>query len=232
MAMCEKCGAHLEEGMKYCDKCGSDITVQSSEDTIAKELKSLEVTEDVTPAVSGGIIEQIENAVFTYIPHPFTKMGDRTSLMVGLGSLAVLAITYLVCFFSFMAEMCLPIAVGVSVGDAEISGASSLWMIAHFVFNLFPVFFVVKAFLQKKYRLYAIFVSAFVFVLTIFSLISWGMCEPANYLEAVTVYLDSPGSIAWFAFVDALSEAWYLKIIFSLGAIFGFGVDYIVNKGN
>lgn len=232
MAMCEKCGAHLEEGMKYCDKCGSDITVQSSEDTIAKELKSLEVNEDTATPGSGGIMDQIENAVFTYIPQPFTKIGDRTSLMVGLGSLAVLAITYLVCFFSFMAEMCLPISFGISVGDTEVSGASTLWMIAHFVFNLFPIFFVVKAFLTKKYRLYAIFVSAFIFVLTVFSLISWGMCEPTSYIDAVTVYLDSPGSIAWFAFVDALSEAWYLKMIFSLGAIFGFGVDYIVNKGN
>ncbi len=231
MAMCEKCGAHLEEGMKYCDKCGSDVTVQSAQETIANELKELNVEEPVKEAAYG-IKGQIENAVFSYLPHPFTKVGDRTSLMIGLGSLAVLAVTYLVCFFSFMAEMCLPIGVGVSVEGIDINSASPIWMIAHFVFNLFPIFFLVKAFLTQRYRLYTIFVAAFVFILTIFSLISWGMCEPADYMEAFTVYSDSPGSVAWFAFVDSLSEAWYLKILFSLGAIFGFGVDYIVNKGN
>lgn len=230
MAMCEKCGAHLEEGMKYCDKCGSDVTVQSAEQTIANELKDLNDVEAViTPA--SGIIGRLEKLINAYLPHPFTKMGDRTSLMIGLGCLAVLSVTYLVCFFAFMAEMCLPIGIGISVEGMGIDGASPIWMIAHFVFNLFPIFFLIKAFLTKKYRLYVVFVAAFIFVLTLFSLISWGMCEPGNYVEAVSVYSDSPGSIAWFTFVDSLSEAWYLKFIFSLGAIFGFGVDYIVNKG-
>ncbi len=230
MAMCEKCGAHLEEGMKYCDKCGSDVTMQSTEQTIANELKDLNDYEE-SRTNSKGILGQADILVNAYLPHPFTKPGDRTSLMIGLGSFAVLALTYLVCFFTFMAEMCLPIGIGVSFEGLGIDGASPIWMIAHFAFNLFPVFFVVKAFLSRKYRFYSIFVAAFIFVLTIFSLISWGICEPGDYTEAVSVYSDSPGSIAWFTFVDALSEAWYLKLIFSLGALFGFGVDYIINKG-
>ncbi len=234
MAMCEKCGAHLEEGMKYCDKCGSDVTGQSSGNILADELKSLD-NEEVQQNSGLGIITQIENAVLTYLPHPFTKFGDRTSLMIGLGSLAVLALTYLVCFFSFMAEMCLPVGLGIIsdvMGSLSIGGASPVWIILHFVFNLFPIYFVVKAFLNKEYRLYAIFVAAFILVLTLFSIISWALCEPSDYMEALSVYTDSPGSIAWFSFVDSLSEAWYLKILFSLGAIFGFGVDYIINRGN
>ena len=65
MAMCEKCGAHLEEGMKYCDKCGSDVTVQSAEQTIANELKDLNDVEAViTPA--SGIIGRLEKLINAY----------------------------------------------------------------------------------------------------------------------------------------------------------------------
>ena len=226
MAICKKCGAHIEENLKYCDKCGSEISLQQEE-----VVDTQPVTEQADSAMdkpSLTVVEQVEGAVNSFLPHPFTKKGDRTSLMIGLGSMAALAVTYIVCFFAFMADICLP--VGLSASGAD--GASALWIVAHFLFNLSPVFFVVKAFLSKKYRLYTIFVSAGLFTMTIFALIFWGMCEPGNFLESVLMYSDSAGSIAWFAFVDCLSEAWYLKIILSLSAVFGFGVDYIVNKGN
>jgi len=229
MAICKKCGARIEEDLKYCDKCGSEININDTEDNIVIDTVSdTDIVNETKEKSSASLVEQIENTVHSFLPHPFTKKGDRTSLLIGIGSLAALAITYIICFFSFMPEICLPIGFDVMGVDS----ASSLWLIAYFAFNLFTAFFAVKAFLVKKYRLYAIFVSAGVFVLTVFALIFWGMCEPGNYTEALGMYQESAGSVAWFAFVDCLSEAWYLKIILSLASVFGFGVDYIVNKGN
>lgn len=229
MKICKKCGAYVEDNVKFCDKCGSEIV--AAEEDVETEVKETTPVETETENIkqSATITEQLETAVNSFLPHPFTKEGDRTSVLIGLGSMAVLAITYIFCFFSFMAEICLPVGLGImDVGNS----ASPLWIIMYFIFNLFPILFLVKAFLVKKYRLYAIFVSAGVFLMTIFALVFWGMCEPSGYQEAVSIYSNSPGSIAWFAFVDCLSEAWYLKIILSLASVFGFGVDYIVNKGN
>ena len=252
MLKCEKCGANLEEGMKFCDKCGSEIVSDAPaaapdnniENTYVAEptdsaynfenVSESEVVED-TKKSKVGIVGFFEKYL-SYIPHPFTKPGDRTALIAGLGSLGVLAILYIVCFFAFMSEMCLPIALGSFSSDYTgglgnlVSGASPLWMIFYFIFCLFPVAFAVLAFLNKKLRLYSIFVSAFIFVLTLFSFIAWLICEPSSYMEAVSMY-TSAGSIAWYVFVDALSEIWYLKMILSLAAVFGFGVDYLVNKG-
>lgn len=231
MAVCKKCGAHIDEDLKFCDKCGSEIVLQKTEDntessadidTVAKD-----IIQDTSADDSAGLIGQIKNAVYSFLPQPFTKKGDRTSLLIGIGSLIALALTYIACFFSFMPEICLPVGSGALGAD----GASALWIIAYFVFNLFTVFFAVKAFLCKKYRLYAVFISAGIFVMTLFALIFWGMCEPKNYTEALSMYQESAGSVAWFTFTDCLSEAWYLKIIFSLASVFGFGVDYIVNEG-
>jgi len=252
MLKCEKCGASLEEGMKFCDKCGSEITpdavVAATENTIDNTYipneesvnYDFESASDSNPVpeakeTKGGIMGIFEKYL-SYIPHPFTKPGDRTALIVGLGSLGVIAVLYIVCFFAFMSEMCLPIAFGAFSSDYTgalgnlVSGASPLWMIFYFIFCLFPVAFAVLAFLNKKFRLYSVFVSAFIFVLTLVSFIAWLICEPSSFVEAVSMYTGA-GSIAWFVFVDALSEIWYLKMILSLAAVFGFGVDYLVNKG-
>ena len=229
MLECKKCGAYVEENVKFCDKCGSEISAQYDEVISEVEQESIAQPDMPNIKASSPITEQVENAVHSFLPHPFTKKGDRTSVLIGLGSMAILAITYIICFFSFMPEICLPVGLGIV---NTTSSASPLWVIVYFVFNLFPVLFLIKAFLVKKYRLYALFASLGIFVLTLFTLIFWGMCEPSNYLKAVSVYNNSPGSIAWFAFVDCLSEAWYLKFILSVTSVFGFGVDYIVNKGN
>ena len=228
MLVCKKCGNQNDDNSKFCDKCGIELDVVQ-EETVTNDIHEDEnVVESRTEGSPLHLVNQIENAVHPFLPHPFTKKGDRTSLMIGLGSFAVLALTYIICFFSFMPEICLPI--GITATGVE--GASTLWIVAHFAFGLFTVFFAVKAFLTKKYRLYTLFVSVGIFVLTLFALIFWGMCEPSTYTDAMMVYSNSPGSIAWFAFVDCLSEAWYIKFIFSIASVFGFGVDYIINKGN
>ena len=238
MPMCEKCGAHFEEGMKYCDKCGSEIAMQETQNVppvVTEEVENTEEKQKIRINLSqgmGGVLE----GLLSYLPHPFTKPGDRTALMIGLGSLGVLALTYLICFFAFMAEMCLPVSMGVlfeymgSLGSLA-EGASPIWIIVYSVFNLFPIFLAVYAFLNKKFRLYGIFAAAFLFVLTLFSFITWGICEPASFIEAIDTY-HSAGTIAWYVFMDALSEVWYVKMLLSLAAVFGLGVDYLVNKGN
>lgn len=244
MPMCEKCGAHYEEGMKFCEKCGSEIAVQEIQDApqvVAENIIENDVENVVkgeatrTKVSTGGIMGMLEG-LLSHLPHPFTKPGDRTALMIGLGSLGVLALTYLICFFAFMAEICLPVSMGVlfeymgSLGSIA-EGASPIWIIAYFVFNLSPVFLAVYTFLNKKFRVYGIFAAAFLFVLTLFSFIVWLICAPATFIEAIDSY-RSAGSIAWYVFMDALSEVWYVKMLLSLAAVFGLGVDYLVNKGN
>ncbi len=227
MFVCNKCGAHLEDGMKLCDKCGSDVTVideNAPQAVSLEDIKPLEKEE----ASKGGIIEKISGYT-SLLPHPFGVKNDRTALMIGLGSVAALSLVYIICFFVFMADMCAPIAMG--IGGSGVDGASPLWMVVYFALQLFPLVFCALTVLNKKYRLPTLFAAAFSFVLTLFAFIAWGICEPATLTEAFGIYQLNAGSVAWYVLVDSLSEVWYLKLLLSLGAIFGFGVDYIVNEG-
>lgn len=227
MFVCNKCGAHLEDGMKLCDKCGSDVTVvdeHAPQPIGLEDIKPLEQKE----APKGGILAKIAQYI-PLLPQPLGNKNDRSALMIGLGSVAGLSLVYIICFFVFMADMCAPIAMGVT--DSAVDGASPLWMLVYFALHLFPLAFCILTVFNKKYRLPTLFAAAFSFVLTLFSFISWGICEPATLIEAFGIYNLKFGSVAWFVLVDSLSEVWYLKLLLALGAIFGFGVDYIVNEG-
>ncbi|MBE6351225.1 MAG: zinc ribbon domain-containing protein, partial [Spirochaetaceae bacterium] len=225
MPMCEKCGAHLEDGLKYCDKCGSELSTQNTTETMLPDIENINSNEEKDKGFS--LMEKI-NLGLSYLPPALTKQGDRTSLMIGLGSLGVVSVLYIICFFSFMSEMCLPVSMGVfnsylgGLGNIA-SGASPLWIVFYFVFNLSPVFLAVYAFLKKNFRFYAIFASLSIFFITFLSFVFWGLCEPDVFIEAIDSY-QGAGSLAWYVFVDCLSEVWYLKMLLSLVAAMGLGV--------
>ena len=134
-----------------------------------------------------------------------------------------------------MAEMCMPISIGVissysgDFGGIK-NGACALWMVFYFILNLFPVYVAFVSFFNKKRRMLALYSSVFLFVLTLFSSICWLACEPATVIESIDTYQKS-GMVAWYVMLDSLSEVWYLKIILSIASVFGIGVDYMVNKG-
>ncbi len=228
MFVCNKCGAHLEDDMKLCDKCGSDVTdieENAPQPVGLEDIKPLEKAEPPKDGILGKI-----SCYIPLLPKPMGNRGDRTALMIGLGSVAALSLVYIICFFVFMSDMCAPIAMGISGSD--IDGASPLWMVVYFALQLFPAVFCVLTVLNKKYRISTLLAAAFSFVLTVFSFISWGICEPASLTEAFGIYQLNVGSVAWYVLIDSLSEVWYLKLLLAAGAIFGFGVDYIVNEGN
>lgn len=234
MFTCDKCGARLMDGIKYCDKCGSEVseTSASSIETVGlNDIKPLEqeVTNDKKK------IKYVLNNLISYLPQPLSNKGDRTALLIGQGSLMLLSLVYFICFFAFMPQMCMPVSIGVIAsysGDfgGMTKGACSLWIILYFILNLYPVFIALVSFFNKKYRMAALYSSAFFFLLTVFTLICWSACEPASIIEAIDTY-QKAGSVAWFALVDSLSEVWYLKVILSISSILGIGVDYMVNNG-
>lgn len=234
MFTCDKCGARLMDGIKYCDKCGSEVSEisKASIDTIGLNvLKPLEY-EALSDKKD---FKSILTNLVSYLPQPLSNKGDRTALMIGQGSVIALSLVYIICFFAFMPQICMPISVGViSSYSGDFGGmtksASSLWMIVYFIFNLYPAFIAAISFLNKKYRMTALYSSVFLFFLTVFTLICWSVCEPNSIVESIDTY-QKAGSIAWFAFVDSLSELWYLKVILSITSVFGIGVDYIVNNG-
>lgn len=183
--------------------------------------------------------------LYSKVPPKLKQSGNNTLRNIGMVSFAALALIYLVCFFGFMADICTPIAFG-SISNMLISqfegvlsetvqstvgSANPLWMIVYFVLNLFPIYFAVNLFIKKKksQAFIAVLVSLFI---TIFSLIAWGMCQAKDFYEAITIYDSKFGMMAWYALMDSLSEAWYLKVIFSGAAIFGISMDCIINGEN
>ena len=234
MYTCDKCGARLADGLKYCDKCGSEVKNTSDSNADIIGLNDIKPLEEAPLTKKRNFRTYIDKAI-SYLPHPLSQKGDHTALMIGQASVILLALIYIICFFSFMSSMCMPLSIGVvseysgSLGGIT-KGASPLWMVLYFVLNLAPAFFAVISFFNKKYRMYALYSSIFFFILTLFTLISWSVCEPGTIIESIDTY-GKAGAIAWYTFVDALSEVWYLKIILSIAAVFGIGLDYIVNKG-
>lgn len=251
MAFCQKCGAQFADGMKFCDKCGTPTGQEQyqqqapAQNQYANQGASQaqyapQGTQGVnagyasysasTPSYGAAPSKGLEDTIKSVIPASLMKPGDKTMYFVGLGSIIALAITYIVCFFVFMSDMCVPIAAGAMSDE----GSSSFWMVVYMLFNLFPAVIAGYAVVNKKFRVIAIFAAAFSFVLTIFALISWGICTPSSFLRAGNYYLGKVdpeyGTFSWYILMDCLSEAWYLKLILPLGTIFGFGVDYIANK--
>lgn len=234
MFTCDKCGARLMDGIKYCDKCGSEVSENSKTSIEAMGLNDIKPLEYEVSNNKKDFKSVLMNLI-SYLPQPMSNKGDRTALLIGQGSVIALSLVYIICFFAFMPQMCMPISIGVVAsysGDfgGMTKGACSLWMILYFVLNLYPALIAVLSFFNKKYRMTALYSSVFLFILTFFTLISWSLCEPNSIIEAIDTYQKS-GSIAWFALVDSLSEVWYLKVILSLASVFGIGLDYVINNG-
>lgn len=234
MFTCDKCGARLMDGIKYCDKCGSEVSEKSKTSIEAMGLNDIKPLEYEVSNNKKDFKSVLMNLI-SYLPQPMSNKGDRTALLIGQGSVIALSLVYIICFFAFMPQMCMPISIGVVAsysGDfgGMTKGACSLWMILYFVLNLYPALIAVLSFFNKKYRMTALYSSVFLFILTFFTLISWSLCEPNSIIEAIDTYQKS-GSIAWFALVDSLSEVWYLKVILSLASVFGIGLDYVINNG-
>lgn len=234
MITCNKCGARLDDGMKFCDKCGSNLSAAGEDKSPIIGLDDIKPLEKTEKKEEGRLFNYINKAI-TILPHPLSQKGDRTSLMIGIGSLFALAFIYVICFFAFMSDICMPVSIGVvseyggSLGGIT-KGASPLWIIFYFIFNLYPLYFAVFAFINKKYRLYSIFACLVTLFITVFTFISWAICSPDTIIESIDTY-GKASTIAWYAMLDSLSEVWYLKILLSLSAIFGFGVDYLINNG-
>ena len=234
MFTCDKCGARLMDGIKYCDKCGSEVSEKSKTSIEAMGLNDIKPLEYEVSNNKKDFKSVLMNLI-SYLPQPMSNKGDRTALLIGQGSVIALSLVYIICFFAFMPQMCMPISIGVVAsysGDfgGMTKGACSLWMILYFILNLYPALIAVLSFFNKKYRMTALYSSVFLFILTFFTLISWSLCEPNSIIEAIDTYQKS-GSIAWFALVDSLSEVWYLKVILSLASVFGIGLDYVINNG-
>jgi len=234
MFICDKCGAHLMDGIKYCDKCGSEVNKElksTLENISLNDIKPLEY-EDINNKKD---FRAVLINIISYLPQPLLKKGDKTALMIGQCSVIILSLVYIICFFAFMPQMCLPVSIGVIAsysGDfgGMSKGACSLWMVLYFILNLYPAFIATLSFFNKKYRMSALYSSVLFFILTVITLILWIICEPASIVESIDTY-QKAGSIAWFSLVDSLSEVWYLKVVLSITSIFGFGVDYMINNG-
>lgn len=234
MITCNKCGARVEDGMKYCDKCGSDMSAVKNTNEQILGLEDIKPLEKETRTKENKFYSLIDKGI-SLLPPKLTMRGDRTSLMIGLASLFALSFIYIICFFVFMSDICMPVSLGLiseycgSVGGIT-KGASPLWIVFYFILNLYPVYFAVFSFFNKKYRLYSIFACAVTLLIIIFTSIAWALLSPDTIIESIDTYGKS-SAIAWYAMIDCLSEAWYLKIILSLSAIFGIGVDYFINDG-
>ncbi len=233
MFTCDKCGARLADGLKYCDKCGSQVNQKENNihDIVGlNDIKPLE--EEVIKSKKD--FKAYFNSFYSYLPNSLVSKGDRTALTIGLGSSLALALIYLICFFAFMPEMCMPISIGVissyngDFGGMK-NGACALWIVIYFILNLFHLYAALVSFFNKKRRMFALYSSVFFFILTLFTSICWLACEPSTVIESIDTYQKS-GMVAWYVMLDSLSEVWYLKIILSIASVFGIGVDYMVNK--
>lgn len=234
MVTCNKCGGRVEEGMKYCDKCGSDMSAVKNTNEQILGLEDIKPLEKETKIKENKLYSLIDKGI-SLLPPKLTMRDDRTSLMIGLASLFALSFIYIICFFVFMSDICMPVSLGLiseycgSVGGIT-KGASPLWIVFYFILNLYPIYFAVFSFFNKKYRLYSMFACALTLLIIIFTSVAWAILSPDTIIESIDTYGKS-SAIAWYAMIDCLSEAWYLKIILSLSAMFGIGVDYFINDG-
>ena len=225
MAFCEKCGGQIEDNMKFCDKCGAPVAPQAANVAQPQQQGYVYQQPVYQQKVSAG--NGILNLAKSYLPANLTTPGNSILHWIGLGSLAALAITYIVCFFLGMNEMCVPIAAGAGE-DGE--GANAIWMIIFFALNLAPLYFTFKALKPESNKVPALIASVACFVVTILSLIIWGICEAGEFMEAIMEYSDSLNTMAWYFLNDSLCDAWYLKLILPLGTVFGFGLDYLLKN--
>ena len=244
MALCEKCGGQITEEMKFCDKCGSpveqtvpenieNVQPQFEQETVNHNIDENQQPPAISQVVNTDVIVSAKKGIKDFlkanIPENLANSDNKIFHWAGFGSLSLLALTYLICFFGFMNEMCTPVALGAT---GLMDGASPVWMIIYFVFGLAPVYFAYKSFKYESCKNSSIVVSAFYLFTTLFMLVVWGICDPVDFMEAGNVYAgDSPNIFAWYILSDCLSEVWYVKVILSALSILGFGIDMLVCRG-
>ena len=228
MSYCENCGAVIDERALVCENCGAHISYRS-----ADEQQGRSYNEDIFLTIKNKAWDFVQ----TYVPQKLLTPGDKTLFYAGFGCFGALALVYILCMFAFMADICLPIGLGseaflsfVAGVGSDSAGASALWILVFLIINLVPVAFAVLAFFKADFRIYSLYAMAGFIILTIFSFFAWLISSPASMLEAITYY-SSPNKYAWYVLMDSLSEAWYLKIILSLGAAVGIGVDVCKDSG-
>ncbi len=241
MKFCNKCGAQLSDNIKFCDKCGASVSEDNTQQNGFAEVykdafNEASQTEHTTAQASSAssasaqtsdIKAKAADIVVKYIPSKLLDSKNKLMDYIGFGCMSALALVYLVCMYLYMPDICWPIGKSAELGGV---GAGAIWMFIFFIANLFPIVFALWPLKIKSFKIYSLLCAAFIFVLTLFSLICWGICEPSNIFEAMVIYplRGSFNTQAWFSLVDCLSEAWYLKLILSLGAVFGYGVDYLI----
>ncbi|MBR2404299.1 MAG: zinc ribbon domain-containing protein [Clostridia bacterium] len=222
MSYCENCGAIVSEHARSCETCGAQIGFAGIGEQQGRAYnESLFVTTK----------KNIWDFVQKYVPQKLLAATDKTLFFAGLGCFGALALVYILCMFSFMADICLPIGLGseaflsfVAGAGWDSSGASALWILIFLIVNLVPAAFVALAFSKNDFRRYCLYALAGFIILTVFSLFAWLISSPGSMLEAITYY-SSPNKYAWYVLMDSLSEVWYLKLILCVGAAVGIGVD-------
>ena len=200
----------------------------------------------VTETVSGKNVKtqnfdmkKVAGDLASKLPPSFVKQGSKFGFFTGIGSLFVIALIYIVCFFAFMKDISYVVGIG-ATADMAIGGlggdigVSNLWMIVYFALNLLPALMCGYIFLtasSKSTKLVAIATPLLFFVMTVFSVVVWAICDADNFFMAVNIYGVSEkfGTLAWYTLMDCLSDAWYLKIPLSVVSILGFGIDFITN---
>lgn len=226
MAFCEKCGANLAEGTRFCDKCGAPVnaaTAAPTPDPVPNYGAAPNSYAPVAPKVP--FTTKLKGSIPAQLQDPKNQL----MFWIGLGSLATIALSYLISMFLYIPDMCEFIGrAGTHCGivdyfDAS-EGASSIWMIIFMALNLIPLALVLLSLKDSKYRLWSVFAAAGYFTFTIIALISWGIMDPITWVD------PSWNKAAWFVLMDCLSEMWYIKLLIPAGVVIGYGVDYIVNK--
>ncbi len=253
MKYCDKCGSaivHEPVESPVDNSAASDVenettaaeVIVSQGDESHNESELNEIAEEAKISkekINFNVRTYVDNFISS-LPPIITQPGSRIMRYCGFGGLAVSSAMYLICFFLFMADIAFVVGCravpnislnmfGASTGKI---GAGSIWMVIYFAINLLPVALTMLAFL-KPHRKYFIPVAPTVcFMLSIFSLIAWGLCNAGNFTEAITIYptFNAWGTFAWYCLVDSLSELWYIKIPFALISGVAFGIDYIINN--
>ena len=229
MITCNKCGAQLADDMKFCNQCGSTVETES-----VYETQEYMVNSDAPKGGSSSVkasLSGLLDTVASFIPPQLLKKDNKTMHLVGFASMAVLALVYLIGFFAFLSDICLPVGFS-SEAAGGISGASSIWLLCFIVLMLAPVCVAAISVVNKKNKLWSVVASAVIIFVSFFTFIAWLICTPDSLIQAVTYYGGPNNMFAWYVMLDALSEVWYLKILLSAGVIIGYGVDYIANKNN
>lgn len=239
---CDKCGAMLKENMEFCDKCGAKLEFEAQPDSAVNENLSVtdadewtseaEQTEAEPPekskaAFSSDDIAEVKPGVMDrikeIIPGRMLSKEDKTFRFVGMGSMAIIAILYIINFFLFLDDISYPIGMGTEALGADI-GASPVWMLIYWFFTLTPAVVCVLAIRAKKYPLWMICTGAFYVLLTVLTFGIWISFVPNTLLMALTHY-DGMNKFAWYVLVDCLSEMWYLKLLFFALGFFSLYMD-------